>query len=190
VTIVELYSSLWILSARIGGRQVNPAMNSPTTIATDASVRTAPPINGTPPPLNLFDKNRKQWESGNILQWLLDRNKPDRSKKILAVCDFDAYSNNLNFVLGQAHVDGRVSAIYLPRLRQEFYGLTDISLFYQRIVKEAVHELGHAFGLNHCNNTRCVMHFSNSLDDTDMKENIFCNICWIRVRRQMIESLC
>jgi archaemetzincin len=78
----------------------------------------------------------------------LDRTKPDRSTKILAVCDFDAYPNSLNFVLGQAHVDGRVSVIYLPRLRQEFYGLrTDISLFYQRIVKEAVHELGHAFGL-------------------------------------------
>ena len=84
----------------------------------DASVKTAPPINETPL-LNLFNKNRKQWKSSNILQWLLDRNKPDRSKKILAVGDFDAYSNSLNFVLGQGHVDGRVSAIYLPRLRQD-----------------------------------------------------------------------
>lgn len=147
----------------------------------DASVKTAPPINETHP-LNLFNKNRKQWKSSNILQWLLDRNKPDRSKKILAICDFDAYSNSLNFVLGQAHVDGRVSVIYLPRLRQESYGLnTDISLFHQRIVKEAVHELGHAFGLNHCNNIRCVMHFSNSLRDTDIKENSFYDICRTRI---------
>jgi archaemetzincin len=66
----------------------------------------------------------------------------------------------------------------LPRLRQEFYGLnTNKSLFYQRIIKEAVHELGHAFGLKHCNNPMCVMHFSNSLPDTDIKQNSFCDIC-------------
>jgi len=147
----------------------------------DASVKTAAPINETLP-LDLFDKNREQWKSSNILQWLLDRTKPDRSKKILAICDIDAYSDSLNFVLGQAHVDGRVSAIYLPRLRQEFYALKRYdSLFYQRIVKEAVHELGHAFGLNHCENLRCVMHFSNSLRDTDIKENSFCDICRTRI---------
>ena len=32
--------------------------------------------------------------------------------EILAICDFDAYSNRLNFVFGQASVDGRASAIY------------------------------------------------------------------------------
>jgi archaemetzincin len=55
---------------------------------------------------------------------------------MLAICDFDAYSSGLNFVFGQAQINGRVSAIYLPRLRQEFYGLKpDKSLFHQRIVK-------------------------------------------------------
>ena len=39
----------------------------------------------------------------------------------LAICDFDAYSGELNFVLGEAHLGGRVAAIYLPRLRQDFY---------------------------------------------------------------------
>ena len=58
------------------------------------------------------------------------------------------------------------------------YGLTpDEYLFHQRIVNEAVHELGHSFALYHCGNTRCVMQFSNSLSDTDIKEKIFCNVC-------------
>jgi len=97
---------------------------------------------------------------------------------MLAICDLDAYSDQLNFVFGQAHLDGSISAIYLSRLRQEFYGLnSDESLFCQRIVKEAVHELGHVFGLNHCRNTKCVMYFSNSLADTDVKTSQFCNIC-------------
>jgi archaemetzincin len=88
------------------------------------------------------------------------------------------YSDKLNFVFGEAHLNGRICAIYLPRIRQEFYRLKpDKSLFYQRLVKEAVHELGHAFGLNHCENIKCVMHFSNSLSDTDIKISRLCNAC-------------
>ncbi|MFQ6039016.1 MAG: archemetzincin, partial [Candidatus Aminicenantales bacterium] len=64
------------------------------------------------------------------------------------------------------------------RLRQEFYRLPeDRTLFLARCVKEAVHELGHAFGLRHCPNPRCVMHFSNSLLDTDKKTASFCQRC-------------
>jgi predicted Zn-dependent protease len=88
---------------------------------------TASPIKQIPEQqeLVLFDKQRNQWKSSDILQWLSDRYKnlhysKERrtTTKILAICDFDAYSDNLNFVFGQAHLDGRICAIYLPRLRQ------------------------------------------------------------------------
>jgi archaemetzincin len=68
------------------------------------------------------------------------------------------------------------AGIGLARLRQEFYGLkSDNSLFLERVVKEATHELGHAFGLRHCPRQKCVMFFSNSLADTDRKCRRFCN---------------
>src|ERR671930_1847437 len=147
----------------------------------NAHVSTVSPIRGAIP-LQLFDRDRNQWKSNEILQWLLDKYRSNKATttttKILAICDFDAYSNGLNFVFGEAYIDGRISAIYVPRLRQEFYGLKEEQhLFHERIVKEAVHELGHAFGLNHCENIRCVMHFSNSLSDTDIKTSHFCNAC-------------
>ncbi|HEY7079437.1 MAG TPA: archaemetzincin family Zn-dependent metalloprotease [Nitrososphaeraceae archaeon] len=154
-----------------------------------SSIVTAQPIKQIPEQqmLLLFDIQRNQWKSSDILEWLSDNYTKLYSKetrrgttasKILAICDFDAYSDKLNFVFGEAHLDGRICAIYLPRIRQEFYGLKpDKPLFYQRLIKEAVHELGHAFSLGHCGNIKCAMHFSNSLSDTDIKTSHLCNVC-------------
>lgn len=72
----------------------------------------------------------------------------------------------------------------LARLRQEFYGLpSDPGLFRERAKKEAVHELGHVFGLLHCPDQRCVMHFSNSIAETDLKGWRLCGRC-----REMLED--
>jgi archaemetzincin len=127
---------------------------------------------------HLFDKNRNQWNSKKILQWISTKALPNNDTKILAICDFDAYSNDLNFVFGEAQMVGRVGAIYLSRLSHEFYGhISNICLFQQRIIKETVHELGHLFRLSHCEKRNCVMHFSNSLKDTDFKDYNFCDRC-------------
>jgi archaemetzincin len=136
----------------------------------------------TMPPTHLFDKARKQWISDSLLDWLLEYSEPDITTKVLAICDLDAYSDELNFVFGEAHLGGRVAAIYLPRLREEFYvrksdNNNNNNLFEQRVIKEAVHELGHTFGLRHCQISKCVMHFSNSLQDTDFKNDKFCERC-------------
>jgi archaemetzincin len=125
-----------------------------------------------------FDKHRNQWYSPKLLDWFFQKFRPNKDTKILFILDVDAYSNGLNFVLGEAFHKGGLGAIYLPRLRQEFYGLgPDNELFYKRMVKEAVHELGHVFGFLHCRNPRCVMYFSNTLNDTDNKGRSFCDIC-------------
>ena len=82
-------------------------------------------------------------------------------------------------MFGQASLNGGVAAMYLPRLKQDFPGRgADTSIiFIERVLKEATHEVGHAFGLEHCPKRSCVMHFSNSLADTDYKAKDFCNTC-------------
>lgn len=42
--------------------------------------------------------------------WLLGHNNPDSNTKVLALCDFDAYSDELNFVFGEAHFGGKVGS--------------------------------------------------------------------------------
>jgi archaemetzincin len=129
----------------------------------------------------LFDTNRNQWNSPKLLDWFNDKLKPNNDRIILVILDVDAYSHGLNFVLGEAFPRGGLGAVYLARIKEEFYGLRpNHKLFYERMVKECVHELGHIFGFVHCPNKECVMHFSNTLDDTDFKAKSFCGTCRMR----------
>jgi len=89
---------------------------------------------------------------------------------VLGITDRDLYVKNLNFIFGLAY--SNLSVISLNRLVSE-----DRELFYERAVKESVHELGHVAGLAHCAYASCVMHFSNCLGDTDIKNETFCSKC-------------
>lgn len=102
--------------------------------------------------------------------------------KVLGVTEADIFVPGLNFVFGQAECPGRVAIISLYRLRPELYGeASDFKLLIDRCLKEAVHELGHTTGLGHCNNSFCVMYFSNSILDTDRKKSLFCKKCQLRI---------
>jgi archaemetzincin len=131
---------------------------------------------GMPEPDYAYDHKRKQYLSTSILNAILGQKEYAHYEKILGMVDHDLFVPELNFVFGQA--SQKAAVISLTRLRQTFYHLPeDQTLFHQRILTEAVHELGHTFGLGHCGNPRCVMFFSNSLMDTDRKGSEFCPSC-------------
>jgi len=129
-------------------------------------------------PTNAFDAKRKQYHSTIILKKIKSV-KPENVKRALGVIDEDLYVPELNFVFGEADIYSGVAAVIsLTRLRQEFYGLNpDKRLFHLRAIKEAIHEIGHTYGLGHCQNPQCIMYFSNTIKDTDKKGPGFCNIC-------------
>jgi archaemetzincin len=122
-----------------------------------------------------YNPERKQYFSSKLLASL---GKSEREERVVGIANVDLYVPRLNFVFGEADMVSGTAIVSLCRLKPEYYGLApDEALFLERATKEIVHELGHTFGLGHCPNNKCVMHFSNSLADTDLKEAHFCNKC-------------
>jgi len=134
-------------------------------------------------PREAYDRKRQQYLSLPLLALLSRGRTSDRvNHKILGIMDEDVYTPGLNFIFGQAEATTGVAMISLTRLRQSFYGLAeDEDIFLERSLKEAVHEIGHLYGLGHCPDSLCVMHFSNSLSDTDRKSFRFCKRCQARL---------
>jgi archaemetzincin len=124
-----------------------------------------------------YDRKRRQYHSTTLLAGLWRAGAADGAK-ILGVTDLDLFIPVFTFVFGEAEVGGRAALISTRRLRQEFYGLPpDTGLLFARAEKEAVHELGHAFGLAHCRSFDCVMRFSNSVEQVDLRPCHFCQSC-------------
>jgi archaemetzincin len=137
-----------------------------------------------PLPASGYNPRRRQYRGDALIAALRALSYP-AAGRVLGLTDADCYAPGLNFVFGQATTGGREAFVALPRLRQSFYGLPENpALFRERVLKEAVHELGHTWGLSHCADARCVMHFSNTLRDTDVKGADFCPRCRDRLGRQ------
>ena len=129
-----------------------------------------------------YDPERRQYLSPRLLASLRKLSKQP-GDRCLGIVDVDLYSPGLNFVFGEADIGSGVAIVSLYRLRPERYGLPhNAALFQDRAVKEAVHELGHTYYLSHCQDVKCVMHFSNSLADTDIKGTSFCPKCQQKLR--------
>lgn len=134
-----------------------------------------------------FNSGRGQFNASEILASLSEYLESTPFFRVLGVIDKDIYVEGLNFVFGLAQkppymsvVLKRAALISTARLSGDLDGRSvPGSLFRLRVLKEAMHELGHTFSLGHCENN-CVMRFSNMLVETDLKPAFFCESCFNR----------
>jgi archaemetzincin len=129
-------------------------------------------------PRHAFDPKRSQHSSGEILKWLLPL--APEGGKVLGVTDRDLFIPILTYVFGEAQLGGAAAVISTARLGDEL-DLFGPRVVRERLAKEAVHELGHCFGLRHCQTPGCVMGRSASVRDVDEKGSGLCSDCRGRI---------
>lgn len=128
-----------------------------------------------------FHPERGQYHSSEILH-AMQGLAADGAWRILGVTALDLYIPILTFVFGEAQMGGPCAVVSLHRLRQQFYGLPqDDELLDERLIKEAVHEVGHTFDLTHCDDYSCAMAPSHAVEWIDLKDRTLCTTCQAQV---------
>ena len=125
-------------------------------------------------PKYAYNPIRNQYRSDLLLDFLAKHFKG----RVLGITNEDLYVEGLNFVFGQAQLNGRVAIVSFARLDPTFFHQPeDQELLEKRVEKEVIHEIGHVLGLRHCETKGCVMNFSNTVFDVDKKTKFFCKNC-------------
>ncbi len=136
-------------------------------------------------PKESYNQWRKQYNAEivmNIVSKSLSAKFIDKNIPTLIITDADLYYSGLNFVFGLEDPEKSSAIVSIARLKSEFYnGRPDPKKLLERTVKEVIHEMGHHIGLDHCHNNYCVMCFSPSIGDVDIKDKSFCKECKIKM---------
>ena len=123
-----------------------------------------------------FNPVRSQYDANEIITHLDSLSAPDT--KVVGVTDLDMYIPVLSYIFGQAYLGGKTAVVSGYRLYNSRYGLPeDMDLFAQRLRKCMIHELGHAFGLIHCQIPGCVMLPTTYVEEMDQKTDRMCMSC-------------
>ena len=138
-------------------------------------------------PAFAFQPGRQQYHSTEILERLRTCVVPD-TWRLLGVTAADVCIPILTFVFGEAQLNGACALVSTHRLRQEFYGLPpDLGLLEGRLLKEALHELGHTLDLRHCEDYTCAMAAAHSVEWIDLRAPRFCEHCRARISNKSLE---
>lgn len=123
------------------------------------------------------DPHRGQYLAAPILG-VLEAVRPAGATRILGVTLADLFSPVLTFVFGEAHLEGTAAVLSVHRLHPQAYGIVgNGAVATERVLKEAIHEVGHTYGLIHCRDYACVMRASRVAEEVDLKSHGFCPAC-------------
>jgi archaemetzincin len=131
-----------------------------------------------------FDSTRAQYHSTPILE-KLSAAASSAPIKVLALANVDLFIPILTHVYGEAQLGGKACIVSTYRLNAAAGGCRQPEQAESRVVKEAIHELGHTFSLRHCRDPACIMHYCRSEADVDRKSNELCRYCHVMLTDEL-----
>lgn len=128
-------------------------------------------------PMYALDERRLQFDAGMILR-KLESMPVAGAAKIVGILNVDIFLPVFTHVFGESRQQGRAALVSLFRLAEAPLekGRPPPELL-ERAAKVALHEMGHLFGLEHCEVPACLMHFSGNLTDLDQTVFTLCRYC-------------
>ena len=127
-------------------------------------------------PENAFLSNRKQYDARKLLLELREHSASG-AVRLIGITERDLCNVILDFVFGEAQLDGNVAICSAYRLGEGEEEGSRPGRGVDRLTKVVLHELGHVFGLGHCEEEDCAMHEAKTLEDIDRRRARYCPSC-------------
>ncbi len=125
-----------------------------------------------------FSPERQQYRADVILAALLEGLDGADDRRRMAVVAEDLFLPVFTHIFGSAQFRGLAAVVSTFRLTPTWSDQpADPKVLRLRLLKEALHELGHTLGLVHCKVPWCVMSPSLDPDHVDLKDPAFCAPC-------------
>ena len=111
----------------------------------------------------------------------------------LGLTNLPIYSSNdesLLFLFGESNISQKCAIVSTHNLRSQFNKESGHNFKVRnRIIKEAIHEIGHIIiGLEHCLTADCVMRFSQNIEEIDSKSVYLCKKCQSRLSEVRLKN--
>lgn len=133
-----------------------------------------------------FDAVRRQYDARAVIDAVSKKVRLAlTNERAVVLVDGDLHAGGPDFVYGYADKEKGMAVVSLTRFKNEFYGLKpDSALLKERVLKEAVRQLGKSWGMQDCASARCVIYKSDKIADIDKKRGAFCYKCCIALENR------